>query len=114
LLPLGLAYGKAGSAMPLFHKLLDEALAADDVQLAARCVAAMGPVGFYFPEPMLEVIRPVAERPADAGVERALLTCLSTVRTIHFDAVDLFLYQVRASESLRRRIDAASDEELVR
>ncbi|HEV7241643.1 MAG TPA: TIR domain-containing protein [Thermoanaerobaculia bacterium] len=113
LLPLGLAYGKRGSPMPLFQKLLQDALAAGDPALASRCIAALGAVGFYYPHALFEVLRPAFEKLEDAAIQRALIATLATVRTLHFDAVDQFFDRIDAPEGFRRSIDAAADVALV-
>jgi hypothetical protein len=113
LIPLGLAYGKAGSAMPLFDELLKNALDADDVALASRIIGALAPVGFYYPDALFEVLRPAFAHPRFEEISAALVTTLATVRTLHFDAVDHFLHGVRATEALRRAIDTSADVTLV-
>jgi len=113
LLPLGLAYGKTQSPMPLFQKLLQDALAAGDVPLAARSIAALGAVGFYYPHALFEVLRPAFEKLEDETIQSALINTLATVRTLHFDAVDQFFDRIGAPEGFRRRIDAAADITLV-
>lgn len=113
LLPLGLAYGKARSPMPLFQKLLQDALAAGDTQLASRCIAALGAVGFYYPHALFEVLRPAFEKIENEDIQKALIATLATVRTLHFDAVDQFFGRVDAPEGFRRSIDAAADVALV-
>jgi hypothetical protein len=112
LMPLGLAYGKQGPSMPLYERLLVAAAAAGDGPLVARGLAALGPVGFYHPEPVFEVLQKVGVRD-DGPAEEGLVSSLATIRTIHFDAVDRFLDRVEASERLRRRIDTAADIGLV-
>jgi hypothetical protein len=114
LLPLGLAYGKQGAPMTLFQTLLQDALAAGDVDLSARLVRALGPVGFYYPELTLDVLEPVVARLGEDWAQQTLLVSLATIRTIHFDVVDIFLHRLDVNEGFCRRIDAASDEELVR
>ena len=112
LLPLGLAYGKQGSSMPLFERLLREAAAAGDQRLLARGIAALGPVGFYYPQPVLDALPKLAgpnHLPAGGPAEAALVSSLAIIRTLHFDAVDQFLDRAQAPEALRHRIDAAAD-----
>ncbi|HEX6086297.1 MAG TPA: TIR domain-containing protein [Thermoanaerobaculia bacterium] len=130
LLPLGLAYGKEGSSMPLFDELLKQALDTEDLPLASRIISALAAVGFYYPDALFDVLRPVfkmwgglqpaeprglkpAAHPRREELSAALVTTLATVRTLHFDAVDHFLHAVQAPESLRRAIDTAADVALV-
>lgn len=114
LLPLGLAYGKAHSPMPLFQKLLQDAFAAGDTPLASRCIAALGAVGFYYPHALFEVLRPAFEKLDDEEIQSALIATLATVRTLHFDAVDQFFDRIGTPEGFRRSVDAAADVALVR
>ena len=86
--------------------------------LTARASSALGRRGLPLPGGgCSNCLRPAAGR-RSATIrldERAGDDCLATVRTMHFDAVDLFLQcQVGAPDSFRRRIDAAADVELVR
>ncbi len=113
LLPLGLAYGKAGSPMPLFEELLKDALAKGDTVLAARIVAGLAAVGFYYPHALFDVLRPAFARLGDEAVAGALVTALATVRTLYADAVDHFLTTVDAPEAFRRQIDACAEVTLV-
>lgn len=113
LLPLGLAYGKTGSPMSPIAALIRQATADGDRQAVARTVGALGPVGFYYPHAMFDVLRSVdGLEPGD--VQESLVSSLAVVRTLHFDAVDRFLDQIAAPEPLRRRIDAAADVDRVR
>ena len=113
LLPLGLAYGKAGSPMPLFEELLKNALDEGNTAMASRIISALAGVGFYYPEALFDVLRPAFAQLEREDVAAALVTTLATVRTLHFDAVDHFLGSVSAPETLRRSIDAAADVALV-
>ena len=113
LAPLGLAYGKQGTSMPLFETLLKKGMAAGDTALVARCIQGLGAVGFYYPYAMLEVIRPAMENLADSEVQNALVSTLATVRTLHFDAVDQFLNRANAPDDFRHRIYTATDVGLV-
>lgn len=113
-LPLGLAYGKQGRSPELFHTLLRDALASGDMQFAARIVQALGPVGFYYPDITLTVIEPVMQHLDEDWAQQPLLSCLATTKTVHFDAVDLFLHRWAVGEAFARRVDAAADEALIR
>ena len=106
--PLGLAYGKRGGAMPLFEPLL--AAAKGEPARACRLIGALGIVGFYHPRPVLAVLRPhlpaLLGAPATAA---ATISALATIRTLHFEAVDTLLAQAGASEAQRRDVVAGAD-----
>ncbi len=109
LVPLGLAYGKAGSAMPLFETLIRDGRTRDDTRIVARLVGALGPVGFHYPAPVFDVLQRTLDGLGDGEVQEALVSTLATMRTLHFDAVDRFLNRLDAPEPFRRRVDAAAD-----
>jgi hypothetical protein len=113
LLPLGLAYGRRRAPMKLFGSILQDAMAASDRALAARSVAALAAVGFYYPEAMFDALRPVMKKLDEEEISGAALATLATVRTLHFDAVDRFLEREGVPEEFRRRMDAASGVALV-
>ncbi|MGH7507685.1 MAG: hypothetical protein ACRELX_18680, partial [Longimicrobiales bacterium] len=114
-LPLGLAYGKRGEGMPLFDELLADGLARDDDESGmARLVTGLGPVGFYYPQPVLSTLRPHREAfMSRAAYRQALVTALGTIRTLHVDRVDAFLMQAATDEAFHRRVAATADVELV-
>lgn len=111
--PLGLAYGKRGAGMPLFESLVKEALAANDAAVVARCVTALGPVGFNYPHAALDVLEPVMNELEKSQVAEAMVRTLATIRVLHFDAVNQFLNRTVAPEGFRRRIDTVADVGLV-
>jgi len=113
LVPLGLAYGKRGTTMPLFEQLLAGALAANDAQFTARIIAALNGVGFYYPAALFGLLEPAFAKLDDEPVAAALVNTLATVRTLHFDAVDRFLNTMEAPDTFRHRIDAEADVALV-
>jgi hypothetical protein len=113
LLPLGLAYGKAGTPMPLFEELLQGALDDRDPKLAARIIAGLAATGFYYPHALFDVFRPAFARLDDEAIANALVTTLATVRTLHIDAVDRFLDEMAAPEAFRHRVNAVADVALV-
>jgi Mrp family chromosome partitioning ATPase len=101
--PLALAYAKRGAGMPLFAPVLENAR----VQSARACrlIGALGVVGFYHPQPVLELVRPVL--PAlleDAATAPATLSALATMRTLHFEAVDNALATAGATDAQRRDV----------
>jgi hypothetical protein len=113
LLPLGLAYGKRGGSMPLLELMLQDGLLRDDRRLVERVVAGLGVVGFYYPEPVFRLLDDMVVAVGD-DPPAALIPTLATMRTLHQDAVDVFMAQASLSEELQRRVVAAADTELVR
>ncbi len=113
LLPLGLAYGKRGGRMPCFEGLIREGLARGDLELVGRCVEALGPVAFYYPQAVFRTLQDAGVRPADPGLEDSVVSALATVRILHQDAVDVFL-QSNGARQLIPQVSAVSDLDLVR
>jgi len=113
LVPLGLAYGKRGPSMPHFEALIQEGLSRGDRRQVARCLAGLGPVGFYYPDAVFHTLRAAIPDFTDPDLQAALVPPLATMRTLHFDAVDVFLQQIGADEAFQRSISAAADVELV-
>ena len=114
MLPLGLAYAKRGPSMPYFETLIKDSLERNDMKSASRYLAGLGSVGFYYPEAMFNTLHNTITDFTKAEIQAAILQPLATVRTLHFDDVDIFLNQVGADDSLRRRISAAAGVESVR
>ncbi|HEU4887069.1 MAG TPA: TIR domain-containing protein [Thermoanaerobaculia bacterium] len=112
-LPLGLAYSKAGSSMPLFDELLRDALAKNDTPLAARIISGLAAVGFYDPLALFGILDPAFAHLGDERIADALVTTLAIVRTLHFDAVDRFLHEKNAPPPLRHRVDTTAGVALV-
>jgi hypothetical protein len=56
-LPLGLAYAKRGTNMPVFVSLMREGLERGDQRQVARCLFALGPLGFYYPQAVFQTLR---------------------------------------------------------
>jgi hypothetical protein len=113
LLPLGLAYGKRGGSMPLIELMLQDGLLRGDRRLVERVVAGLAAVGFYYPEPVFKLLDELVVA-GDGELPAALVPTLATMRTLHLDAVDVFMAQAGLSEELQRRVAAAADTELVR
>ncbi|WHZ13625.1 MAG: hypothetical protein OJF52_000458 [Nitrospira sp.] len=113
-LPLGLAYGKcdANASMPVFNRVIQEGLKGGSYRIVARCIRALGPVGFYYPQAVFCTFANVPMRHAE--IKEAVIEALATIRTLHFDAVDSFIREAEMEESVRRRISAAADVALVR
>lgn len=113
-LPLGLAYGKTGGAMACFDELIRAARKAGDAGRWHRCLAALGPVGFYWCEPVLATMKGALARVGAAEAWEALAPPLGMMRLMHPDAVEGFLRRQGAGEAVWRRVAAASDVERVR
>ncbi len=116
LLPLGLAYGKraAGlrdSTMPYFEQLIHEQVAAENWPQVRRVLAGLGPVGFYYPATVLATLQAAITDFTHLEIEKALVAPLCLMRLLHLDEVDIFLQQIEASESLRRRVAAEANVE---
>jgi hypothetical protein len=103
LLPLGLAYGKQRLDMPVVSELLSEALSRDR-SLGLRLIRALASVGFYYPEAVFSTLRPHAELLREDDAADSVAQALATIRTLHFDRVDLFLTEMGAPDSLRDSI----------
>jgi hypothetical protein len=112
--PLGLAYGKSGQPMALFQEWLDAGLASGDSAGAARVLKGLGPVSFYFPELVFDVLRPFVPALTKAPHEGQLAAALAVARTLHLDAVDAFLAESEAGDAFQRRVSAAAEVALVR
>jgi serine/threonine protein kinase len=113
LLALGLVYGKGGLSMPYFEALLGYAFKDSNRRLVERCITGLGTVGFYYPQPVFHTLRTAIPNLGKAGLDNALADCLSLIRALHFDEVDIFLSQIGADETLRREIAAKTDVALV-
>jgi hypothetical protein len=114
LLGLGLAYGKAGGPMTLFQSLLRGAVEAEDWPLASRVISALAPVGFYYPKGVLDTLWYGAPKTYHDDLQEALVRTLSTVRTLHTEAVDIFLKETGAPAHVARQVAERTDIELVR
>jgi hypothetical protein len=79
-----------------------------------RCLAGLGPVGFYYPEAVFHTLRAAIPDFEDPDLQTALIRPLATIRTLHLDAVDTFLRQIGADDAFQRRVSAEADVELVR
>jgi hypothetical protein len=113
LLPLGLAYGKRGGSMPLIELMLQDGLLRDDRRQVERVVAGLAAVGFYYPEPALKLLADVLAA-SEGRAPAALGDTLATIRTLHLDAVDVFMARAGLSDDYQRHVAAAADTELVR
>ena len=103
LLPLGLAYGKERLEMPVIARLLADSLAHDRA-LGLRLVRSLAAVGFYYPEAVFATLRRQPDLLHDEDARPAVAQTLATIRTLHFDRVDLFLSEMRAPDALRVEI----------
>ena len=113
LLPLGLAYAKAGGPMPRLAAWLHDALAAGDDELANRLISWLAPVGLYYPRPVLRTLVDAGVPLTGERVRGSVVAALAALRTLHSDEVDDFLERNDARE-LIAEISARSDVELVR
>ncbi len=114
LLPLGLAYGKRGGPMTYLGTLLSGAAAGGDPALLDRVIRGLAPVGFSYPQAVLETLRESVPQLLDPAVEDSLATTLATMRVLHPDTVDLFLRDVGAPDRLRLLVAQRGDVEVVR
>jgi hypothetical protein len=114
LLPLGLAYAKQDRSMAYIEKLIKDGLERQNLDSVRRCISGLGAIGFYYPKAAFQVLRAAGVDFRSAGLESALVPALATIRALHIDAVDTFLDNVGATESLRRRVAASADTEKVR
>jgi hypothetical protein len=113
LLPVGLAYGKVGQTMPVIELLIQDALLRGDDPQLERVTAGLAAVGFYYPAPTLQILGQIVEASGER-LPQALVHTLATIRTLHLDAVDVFMSRVGLSHELQRQVTAAADTELVR
>lgn len=114
LLPLGLAYAKRQSAMPLFERLIQDGLLRGDWRQTERVIAGLGALGFYHPQAVFQTLRVALPDLRDPAVQRALVRPLATMRLLHFDEVDIFLSQIDADEHLQRQVVVATDMDQIR
>ncbi|MEI8165031.1 MAG: hypothetical protein WCG26_01595, partial [Chloroflexales bacterium] len=113
LLPLGHVYGKVGQTMPLIELMLQDGLIRNDERLVERVVAGLAAVGFYYPAPVFRMLGDMLTA-REGRVPVALVSTLATIRTMHLDAVDVFMTRHELSDEIQRRVAAAADVELVR
>lgn len=112
--PLGLAYGKRGGRMALFEELLTNELSNERYETAARIVDWLGPVGFYFPKETLVVLQiHLTKLVAQSACLEALTKALATIRTLHFDLVDSFVFRAGLDESFYRSVTGITDVQLI-
>jgi hypothetical protein len=97
LLPLGLAYGKRRTEMPLLESLLREST--DQPERLARLLGELAPIGLYYPAELLRALRTGLPGLSDGRgmtdlVRESLVQSLGMIRGLHFDEVDTFLASV--------------------
>ena len=103
--PLGLAYGRRGGAMPLFEPVMDAAK--QRPQRACRLINALGVVGFYYPQPVLTVLGPrLRALLGNATTAPATMAALAAIRVLHFESVDSVLLRSGVDEAHRRNVTA--------
>jgi hypothetical protein len=114
LLSLGLAYGKRRMGMPAFERLISSAVRSNDVQLVQRLVEGLAPVGFHYPESVFMLLRPHMSELAHGPSRTPLAATLSTMRTIRFDSVDVFLSEAGADIAFRKMVVEGTSVDRVR
>lgn len=109
-IPVGLACGKAGSELTMIRELIDGYRAEGSSAGVARCIRALAPVGFYYPEPVLRLLANAfqPEMVSQTDQHDALCTMLATLRTLHVDQVDAFVRRM-SLEDLDPAIASASE-----
>jgi hypothetical protein len=114
LFPLGLAYGKRHTDMPVLTEFLAAALDGDKPEQARRCVRTLGMVGFYHPRPVLQQLgsqweRIVASCDRQPTFQDELIRALATIRVLHLDEIDNFLLDMDAPSGFAVRVRAGVD-----
>jgi CHAT domain-containing protein len=108
-MPLGLANGKRGEDLALFRELIGVHRKFVP-ECIARCIRALAPVGFYYPDPVLRLLRDsmTSEDFNDPVRRDALFDLLGTMRTLHVEQVEQFLQEIELDDA-RPSIAAAAD-----
>ncbi|MEA2716848.1 MAG: hypothetical protein QOI99_1165 [Actinomycetota bacterium] len=119
LFPLGLAYGKRATQMPVFTELVVAGLESGGANAsvndqAVRCIRALGRVGFHHPQTVLIELGSLWPRIGEAadtgaGVRAEMITALATVRILHLAEVDDFLMDMEASPEFTAAVRAGID-----
>jgi hypothetical protein len=109
LTPLGLAYGKQGVAMPYLETLIETELAGQQWPQLTRTLAALGPVGFFYPQAVFQTLIAAIDDFGRPEIQEALVEPLSLMRVLYLDEVDVFLQLIDAETSFKRRVAAATD-----
>lgn len=115
LVPAGLAAGKAGQSLTFVKSLLAERRASMDVNGMARLLDALAPVGFHYPEPVLELLRTdlTPDEVRRPEVWPSMCKLLGVMRTLHLDLVDGFLLERGIDDALRSSVAAEADVDVV-
>ncbi|HEY6408341.1 MAG TPA: hypothetical protein VIY29_12810, partial [Ktedonobacteraceae bacterium] len=99
---------------PYIETLMRNGLQHNDTQLIARCIQALGTVGFYYPKAVLHTLgTTLPDAIAHPDLQPAVIHTLATMRVLFSDDVDNFLRQIGADETLQRRVSEESDVDLV-
>ena len=109
LVPLGLAYGKQGTSMPLFENMVREGIAGEQWPRLTRTLEALGPVGFYYPRATFRTLAAAIDDFTHEEVQNMLVEPLALMLILHMDEVDTFLEYINASEDFRQRVVIATD-----
>lgn len=115
LVPTGLAAGKAGQPLTFAKMLLTERHASMDVNGTARLLDALAPVGFHYPEPVLDLLRTgfSQEELRRPEVWPSVCRLLGIMRTLHLDLVDGFLLECGIDDAQRSSVAAEADVDVV-
>jgi hypothetical protein len=108
LLPLGLACGRSGLPMSVIESYLEDAIVAQDDELAAYLLEGLGYVGFYWPEPALSALRLATSQTSRRSIRDGLVAALGTMAVLRPALIDLFLEE-NECQDLRALVQAAVD-----
>lgn len=116
LLPLGLACGKRGLTISLLERRIGAALRERRFADAASDIRRLGPVGFYFPHTVHDLLAASLRSASscdDPLLEDALVYCFARIRAVYMDTADQMMQELGFDEALRFRVATASDVRLV-
>ena len=112
LLPLGLAYSKAGEDMLYFHEGLRNQLQAGDWPKLSRYLKGLAALGVYAPEAVFGLLERRIKKSghtfAELQIQNQMLPLLAMLHILHFDAVDDFLQRVGLDTNYARRVRVAA------
>lgn len=77
--------------MLYIDSLIKDGLSQGNLRLVQRCIVGLGMVGFYYPQTVFQTLRLVFAGRKINTLESALIRCLSTIRVLYLDEVDIFL-----------------------
>lgn len=112
LLPLGLAYAKAGEDMLYFQEVLRNHLQASEWTRLSRHLKGLTALGVYHPKAVFAMLERRIHKSRysfqDPQIQNALLPLLATLHILHFDLVDDFLQRVGLDTNYARRVRIAA------